>query len=185
MGFGNEVAKMRQYGATSARVALWSALVKFDHSRLCTATINMPTLVAPGPTRVVPARLQRFGSADDMRKEASLPAPDALQMAGTPAPTPLPSQRQVSHPHGLVPTLQAILIEHVIQGILDQSYSNLDVGHEVLSELLNRLQAKRLLSDDNIALFALQELYLNNCPISDKGLRQLLDKSEHGSVRNC
>lgn len=143
----------------------------------------MATLMAPGPTRMAPARLQRFGSAEDMRKEASLPAPDTLQIAGTPAPTPLP-QRQVSHPHGIVPSLQSILMNHVVQGILDQQFTSLDLGHEILLELINRLQAKRLLSDENVALFAaLPELFLNNCPISDKGLRQLLEKSEHNSVR--
>ena len=119
-----------------------------------------------------------------MRKEASLPAPDTLQIAGTPAPTPLPSQRQVSHPHGIVPSLQSILMNQVIQGILEQSYTSLDLGYEVLTELINRLQAKRLLSDENVALFAaLPELYLNNCAISDKGVRQLLEKSEYNSVR--
>lgn len=144
----------------------------------------MATLMAPGPTRMAPARLQRFGSAEDMRKEASLPAPDTLQIAGTPAPTPLPSQRQVSHPHGIVPSLQSILMNHVVQGILDQQYTSLDLGHEVLTELINRLQAKRLLSDENVALFSsLPELFLNNCPISDKGLRQLLEKAELNSVR--
>lgn len=119
-----------------------------------------------------------------MRKEASLPAPATVQSAATPSLTPLPSQRQVSHPNGLVPSLQSILLNHVIQGILDQAYTHLDLAHDLLVELATRLQAKRLLNDDNVALFAsLPELFLNNCPISDRGVRNLLEKADRHSVR--
>lgn len=121
-----------------------------------------------------------------MRKEASLPAPATVQSAATPSLTPLPSQRQVSHPHGLVPSLQSILLNKVIQGIIDQTYTSLDLGYDMLTELATRLQAKRLLTDENVGLFAsLPELFLNNCPISDKGLRNLLEKSEMHSVRDA
>ena len=156
-----------------------------NHSGLYPASINMATLMAPGPTRPLPARLQRFGSAEDMRKEASFPAPESLaQSSATPSPTPKPQRASVSRPHGVVPTLQNMCISIVQEGVLSGAYKCLDVPQDVLAELASRLQSKKLLSDENVFLFAsLTELVLSNCPISDKGLRALFEQPESKEVR--
>lgn len=144
----------------------------------------MTTLLAPGATRALPGRLQRFGSADDMRKEASLLAPDASHNLATPSGTPLPLRPSVTHPLGLVPTLKSMLIDIVLEGIVSKQYKALHVGQDELAELFGRLHAMKQLNDDNIALFAaLTELHVNNSSISDTGIQRLLECGESSMVR--
>ena len=145
----------------------------------------MATLMAPDPTRAGVPRLQRFGSAEDMRKEASLMAPvSASRTSGTPGPTPAPQRASVSHPHGRVPSFTSMLLNVVFDGIVNNQFTSLDIAYEHQTDLLARLQAKRLLSDDNIALFSSQsELVLSNCAITDKGIHKLFEKQDSRSVR--
>lgn len=137
--------------------------------------------MAPDPTRVGVPRLQRFGSAEDMRKEASQAPVSLSRTSSTPGPSPQP--QRVSHPHGRVPSLTAMLLNLVFDGVVNNTYATLDIAYDHQEELLARLQSKRLVSDDNLALFsALTELVLNHCPITDKGLQQLFAKPDSASI---
>lgn len=107
----------------------------------------------------------------------------ASRTSGTPGPTPAPQRASVSHPHGRVPSFTSMLLNVVFDGIVNNQFTSLDIAYEHQTDLLARLQAKRLLSDDNIALFSSQsELVLSNCAITDKGIHKLFEKQDSRSI---